>query len=1173
MDDLYERNAHSAEHGGNAAAHEAQRARAEERGSALEMADGQDACCRVALSLACDFAYCWRVEPDGAFSRQWATAPAEYNMPAKQQPQSVVDLRDIVHPDDVAQIETCVQRALAGEEVAPHEVRVVVDGGRTRWIRHHLRALTDSGGDTPTYLIGVAHDITAAKRDGCSVRTLLDTTPEMALLIDLEGRLLAANESFARGVGIPITELLGTSLLNLLPPDVAARRRARALEVIASGEQLSFEDEWDGRDYTNLICPLRDERNEVTRLAIYSRDVTAHRQWADAYLGLVDQSILGMAILQRGRMVFANRAIADLTGCAEKELASFAPEDLLEVVYPDDREAVRRDMSALLAGEALPRLAEFRVVHRDGSVRWLQVNASTIDYLGGPALDISCLDVTERRRAEADLRTAHADLEHAQRIARFGTWRWSAQSSETMWSEGMYRIYGLEPQQDPPHSDSWMKHVHPADREAVAAAIQDALDGTRNYDLVYRILRHCDGEERWLHTVGDVIRDDSGRALALVGTAHDMTEYFRTEAALADSELKFRSIVEQSPDGIVLTDEHGIIVEWNEAIERMSGISRRQALGKPIWEMQLAMLPAEQRVAHQLERFEAETRGVCASGTATWLGRIIEQEYERPERSRWIAQMHVSAVRFGERFTLLAISRDVTEQRRAQQELENRRIEMGQIQRTLPDALVYTDAERRIVQVNPAFTRIYGYEPDEVLGCDLSLLHAGTEQRLQQDELRRRVWAGESTSVQELEFARKDGTVFLGESLCTVLRDADDRITGFMHFVRDVSDRKKLGQQLAQAQKLEAIGQLAGGVAHDFNNILTAIMGFSDFLLRDLDRDDPRYEDLEAIRRSGERAVGLTRQLLTFSRRQMLQPRVLDLNGVISNMGRMLRRLISEDIEMSFTLAPNISPVKVDVGQVEQVLLNLVVNAREAMPFGGSITIRTDEADVDAGLQCFCGDVTPGRYVLLEIADTGQGMDEATLSHLFEPFFTTKETGTGLGLATVLGIVTQSKGHVTVSSAPGAGATFRIYLPCVDPAEAISRTDRSEAAGHGAGTETILLVEDADAVRDLACRILSSRGYTVLEAGNGEHALRVVAEHHGQIDLLVTDVVMPGGMSGRQLAERLVSACPGLRVLYMSGYTDEDIVQHGVLNSGSAFIEKPFTPTILLNKVRDVLDL
>jgi nitrogen-specific signal transduction histidine kinase len=388
----------------------------------------------------------------------------------------------------------------------------------------------------------------------------------------------------------------------------------------------------------------------------------------------------------------------------------------------------------------------------------------------------------------------------------------------------------------------------------------------------------------------------------------------------------------------------------------------------------------------------------------------------------------------------------------------------------------------------------------------------------------------------------------------------------------DVTDRVNLEEQLRQSQKLEAIGRLAGGVAHDFNNLLTVVTGYAEILQNRLHADDPVSVEVEHIRKAGERAVSLTRQLLAFSRRQMLQPKVLDLNEVVSEMGNLLRRLIGEDIDLITVLEPKLGRVRADPGQIEQVIVNLSVNARDAMPRGGRLLIETSNVELDEAYARGRVDLVAGRHVVISVSDTGSGMDEATASQVFEPFFTTKRNGegTGLGLSTVYGIVKQSGGDIWVYSEPDQGTTFKIYLPRLDDLEETGGRDRRPTGPVG-GSETVLLVEDEGEVRSLARKILEMNGYTVLEAENGDQALALAQRQERPIDLLVTDVVMPG-INGRKLAERLTSLRGNIKVLLLSGYTDDALVREGMLDEALPFLEKPFTTLSLIRKVREVLD-
>jgi signal transduction histidine kinase len=415
----------------------------------------------------------------------------------------------------------------------------------------------------------------------------------------------------------------------------------------------------------------------------------------------------------------------------------------------------------------------------------------------------------------------------------------------------------------------------------------------------------------------------------------------------------------------------------------------------------------------------------------------------------------------------------------------------------------------------------------------------------------------------------KDGRTFERYSLP---QRVGGKTVGRVWSIRDVTERRRLEDLLRQSQKMESIGQLAGGVAHDFNNLLTVINGRVEFLVGAPNLISEQEEDLREIQKAAERAGGLTRQLLAFSRKQLLQPRVVDLNQMLDEVEPMLRRLIGEDIQIIVVRGEMLGPVMADPGQVQQVLLNLALNARDAMPSGGLLTIRTANESISRVAKTVASEIIAGDYVLLEVTDTGCGMDETTKSRIFEPFFTTKGLGkgTGLGLSTVYGIVKQSGAAISVRSGPERGTGFRILFPLTDGAEP-TQSKQQELGTDDVGSETILLVEDEDSVRDLAQRILQSRGYKVLAAQHGGDALQIASVADQQIDLVVTDVVMPG-MSGRELVDMLLARTPGVRVLYMSGYTDDDIVRRGLLTSNVSFLQKPFTAKSLGRRVRSVLD-
>ncbi|HEX3645330.1 MAG TPA: response regulator [Vicinamibacterales bacterium] len=485
------------------------------------------------------------------------------------------------------------------------------------------------------------------------------------------------------------------------------------------------------------------------------------------------------------------------------------------------------------------------------------------------------------------------------------------------------------------------------------------------------------------------------------------------------------------------------------------------------------------------------------------------------------------------------------------------------------DALFLSDGDGRVTYLSPSSERHLGWTPAQMVGRSIfDYINPGDRDLLATRMAETRGHRGR-TFVAQLRFHHADGSWRIIEVL-GVNRLADPAVAGIVVNVRDITERRRLEEQLRQAQKMEAVGELAGGVAHDFNNLLTGILGYCHLMLEEIPAEHPLRPDLQEIQSAGERAASLTRQLLAFSRRQMLQPQVVDINVLISQLEKLLRRLISADVELVTSLAPDLQPVTVDPASVEQILVNLAVNARDAMAAGGRLTIETANVELDEAYAMTHVTMNSGRYVMLAVGDTGEGMDAATRARVFEPFFTTKEQGkgSGLGLATVYGIVKQSGGYIWVYSEPGHGTVFKVYLPPTAASVVARRADGEDS--DLTGWETILLVEDEDAVRALAREVLRRHGYIVLEARHGVDALSVAERHLDAIHLLITDVVMPH-LSGRELADRLAPIRPTMKTLFMSGYTDHSL-RHNDVPTGALLLQKPFTPEILARRVRNILD-
>jgi len=704
--------------------------------------------------------------------------------------------------------------------------------------------------------------------------------------------------------------------------------------------------------------------------------------------------------------------------------------------------------------------------------------------------------------------------------------------------------------------------TNPEDLRRAFASLAELLAAGSQQVVAEYLLRRKDGRHVWVELVGGLVRRN-GEPWAIQGQARDITGRKRAEAELQAARNLLARTFASLAEAVFIIDnpESRTIVQCNAAAERIFGYHQDELVGRTT------------RILHVDDEMYARF-GALVAPLLRERG-VFSGEYEmlRRDGARIHTEHTVTLMREEPDVAhrVVSVVRDVTERRRVE---ANLRLQAAALH-AAANAIVITDRRGRIEWVNEAFTQASGYSAEEAIGRTPGELHrSGVHDgafyaKLWNAILAGRVWRGEMINRQ------KDGRLVPEELTITPVKDERGEPAHFIAIKRDLTEVKRLQAQVLQAQKLETVGRLAGGIAHDFNNLLTVINATADLAAADPDANERLRGELRQIREAGERAAVLTRQLLAFSRKQILQPRILHLGTLVADMQAMLGRLIGEDVEVVVRPPTDAGSVRADPGQLEQVVLNLVVNARDAMPGGGRLTIETRDVTLDEEDAAERG-IDPGPYVMLAVGDTGIGMDEATRSRIFEPYFTTKEPGkgTGLGLSTVYGIVNQSGGTVAVFSRPGRGTTFEILLPRLDPpmlAETHAAPWPSGRRELPTGTETIVIVEDEAAVRQLAQRILTAAGYMVLTAAEGNAALRLLAREGAHVDLVVTDVVLPG-MSGRDLADRVAVVHPSIKILFTSGYTDDAILRHGVLDREIAFLGKPYTVDQLTRKVRDVLD-
>ena len=894
---------------------------------------------------------------------------------------------------------------------------------------------------------------------------------------------------------------------------------------------------------------MKDER-------LFQQVLDALRQSEMRYMHLIEHAtdIIYTHNLD-GQLTTINKVAEAVLGYTTDELIG---KQIQELIAPEDRELSRRMMEEKLASGGRNTYT-VHALTKSGQRVPLEVSTQVIYDDGVPfAVQGVARDVTERQRTADALarseRYFRALIENATDAVTIlnedGTVRYS--------SPALQRIIGYAPSER--RTQSVFELVHPEDVAVAVGAFQDCLSKAgASVSQTVRTL-HRDGSWRHIEfTLVNLLNDP--HIQGLVVNWRDITDKIVAQQTLRDREHFYRAITERSSDIIAIIDPAPMVRYLSPSFEIVLRHKIDDVIGTAGF--QLVHPDDAPRVMKIIERLINEGKDVVTDEV-----RIIDARgFYRDMDIRARNLLKDPVIR-----GIVIDMRDVTDRKCAERELRASEEKFRKVLETSGEGIVMRDASGRITFANERFAEMLGYDVDELLGRHVNSIIATEfvpEMRASQE---RRERTGVSETL-DLQFVHKNGTRVDAILAASPIYDQSGEFVGGLGMITDMTERKRLEEQLRQSQKMEAVGRLAGGVAHDFNNLLTAIRGHVDLLLDDDKIDTGTRSDIEEIRKAADRAAALTQQLLAFSRRQMLQPVVLEFDGIVREIESLLRRLITEDVVLHTRLTAGATRVRADRGQIEQVLLNLVVNARDAMPNGGHIYIETANVEVDEDFARANAGASAGLYARLSVRDTGIGMDPGTLSHVFEPFFTTKPVGkgTGLGLATVYGIVKQSGGYLRVESEVGAGSTFEIFLPHVE--EPLQRPREPQAEKHSdAAGETILVAEDEDAVRALTSRILRKRGYHVLEAKDGREAVDIALRHEGELRLVVTDVIMPH-LNGRELSERLAKVMPKVKVLYMSGYTDDALLQRGVLQSGTGnFLEKPFTPEALANKVREVLE-
>jgi PAS domain S-box-containing protein len=976
--------------------------------------------------------------------------------------------------------------------------------------------------------------------------------------VEMDGRITEANDAFCKILGYTAEELSKFHYNDLIPEKWRiVETCVIEEEVLKRGYSEVYFKEYQRKGGAIIPVEVRkylilDESGNPCGMWAIVRDIT-ERKWSEQMLREYEEVVEGsdamIAVINREYCyLLANRAYLEQRGLEREDLIGSSIQEVVgekafkSVIKEKLDECFRGNTVRYEMKNQYPKLGE-----RDILVSCFPIEGPR----GVDRAAVILQDITERKGAEKALMESEERYRTLFENAPVGIYRTTPGGLILAANPALAKMLGYSSIQDLVGRDLNAGGFEPEYPRSHFMALMEERGEVAGLESAWR---KKDEGFLYIRENARAIRDDSGRILYYEGTVEDITERKGTEGQLRASETRYRRLFEAAHDGILILDaESGEIRDVNAFLSDLLGYSPAELLGKKLWDIG----PLRDVLLSKVEFQELQTQGYTRYEDLpleTLDGKLINVEF--------VSNVYVS----GDQKVIQCNIRDITERKRAEAE----RIRLVTAIEQSAEAVVITDTRGTIEYVNPAFTRITGYSRDEVLGQNPRILKSDKHDpafyhQLWATILKGEIWHGEIIN------RRKDGSLYTEQMNIAPIRCERGEITHFIATKEDVTIRKQLEQQLVLAQKMEAVGRLAGGVAHDFNNLLTIINGYAQLLTERSSPEDPRRDQLSEILRAGERAASLTRQLLAFSRQQVMEPRVLDLNSVVADLQKMLGRLIGEDVELVTALKPKLGHVKVDPGQIEQVIMNLAVNARDAMPEGGKLFIETSDVEIDENYARSHTSMIPGKYVMVAVSDTGCGMDPETQAHIFEPFFTTKEKGrgTGLGLATVYGIVKQSGGFIWVYSEPGQGSTFKIYFPVVS--EDVSKAKAAKVRTKPAkGSETLLIVEDEEAVRALVCETLQSKGYKILEAQGAEHALKISEQHTKPIHLLLTDVVMPQ-IGGKELAKRLSSLHPETKVLYMSGYTDDAIVRHGILERGTSFLQKPFAPDALVRKVREVL--
>lgn len=1077
------------------------------------------------------------------------------------------DLHLRFHPADEQELQHSIAGALDpnGNGLFSLEHRVIRPDGSVRWLNVRKQVMFELG--KPRHAVVVTADVTERRNAETKLREqemLVREAVELAKVggwgfdpVTLQSDWTPAVAKMC-GLAPDAIPAVDTAL-NFFNSEQRPALQAAMASAMQDGVEHDMELQLTAADgvkrWVRSICRPIKENGRVIRVRGSLQDITDRkrieselRASEERYRLLFESNPHPMWVYDVDTLKFlaVNDAAVQAYGYTRDEFLAMT----IRAIRPAE-DVAKLEFAIANADPTLTHRGHWRHQRKDGTIFDVDISSHELPQQQGRTRLVLALDITDRRRAELELRASERRFRLALESAGAIAFVWDIPT------DSVTRYYSTEPAlpvtvERAGTLSEVRAQIHPDDVPAFDARLAACLADGIEYRNAYRVVR-ADGTVACLEDYGFVDRTADGTPLSLTGLVLDVTDRVTATDALRTSEARYRQLVDMLPTAVFVHAENKILF-GNVAFLRLMGAkSLDEVLGRSPFDL-------VHHSSHEMLRRRQEelTRTKSPLSGCDMVGLRLDG------RTVPVHSVAAPVEGYGMPATLVALN-DLTERERSAALLRSVLDSVG-------DAIITINTRGVVTSANRATEQLFGYTVGDLLGGNVSTLIPEPHRQNHDRYIANYVRTHERKVIgvgREVEGRRKDGSTFPAELIITEFhRDGELEFTGVL---RDITSRRQLEEQFRQAQKMEAVGRLAGGVAHDFNNLLTVINGYSELVLTELSADDPARGPLAAIHDAGDRAARLTEQLLAFSRKSMVEPQLVDLNKLVVESAKLFRRLIGEDIALSVLTDPSPVRVLLDPGQLEQVLMNLAINARDAMPIGGRLTIETRTRELSAGADRSHPELPPGWYASLRVTDTGCGMSVEDREKIFEPFFTTKGIGkgTGLGLAVVHGIVQQSGGSITVDSTVGAGSTFYILLPAVTD---VSRDAAlREAAFAASGDETILVVEDEEAVRTLIRVALEGQGYTVLTASGGNEARDVLLAHSRQVDILLTDVIMPE-ISGRELAIMLRAVQPGLRVLYMSGYTDDALDRHGLQGSSDHFIQKPFTPLGLARTVREIID-